>query len=127
MCRAIQVIMSTIDYYLNMAGKAAQKLTNLHNIRKSYLLGAVAIRQDGAVVTSINGTDKFPNPMCHAEQRVIRKAGHGATVFVARISRDKKHFKLAMPCPSCVAALRNCKVKKVYYSVDDGIYGMLEF
>lgn len=29
-------------------------------------------------------------------------------------------FKLARPCPSCMAAIRDIGIKHVYYTTDDG-------
>lgn len=87
---------------------------------RTYKVGAVAIRKDGTKVFSRNEGVKVPTPSAHAEARLMKKAGHGSTVYVARVIADGSPA-LARPCPRCMALLVSYKVKKVHYTTSDGI------
>lgn len=92
--------------------------------RKSFI-GSVAIRRDGTLVKSRNGATPNPtgvNPSMHSEHRLMRKAGYGATVFVARVRKDHS-LGLSRPCPRCMAALRARGVDMVYWTINDNEWG----
>lgn len=93
---------------------------------KNYLFGCVAMRNDGAIVTSTNILTKFPNGTAHAEYRCMRKAGYNATLWVARITRDGR-WANARPCPLCHALLKNRHVNKVYYTIAENEFGVIKF
>jgi tRNA(Arg) A34 adenosine deaminase TadA len=82
------------------------------------IIGAVAVRKDGVMVASRNGSAKDKCPSIHAEIRALRKSGFGATVYVSRIKRDGS-LAMAKPCPYCMAALRARGVEMVYYTVSN--------
>lgn len=42
----------------------------------------------------------------------------GATLVVVRLRKDRK-FGLSKPCPECEKHIRNCGIKKVFYSTND--------
>lgn len=109
--------------YLQHAAFAAQRNRNDH---RSYAVGALAIRADGASTVSRNEAAQRPSPEAHAERRVLRKAGLGAVIFVARMRRDGS-LGLAHPCKPCVVALRAHRVRRCYYSIDDDSFGVLVF
>jgi len=90
---------------------------------RSFLLGCVAKRKDGTLVYSYNSHSNFPLYAGHAEARVLRKAGKGATLWVARILRLNGEWAMARPCSRCQALLKNKKVKKVYYTIGPNEYG----
>lgn len=104
---------------LQMASDVANRSTDI--CRKAFV-GAVAIRRDGVMVSSRNGSTNSncsaKTPSIHAEARVLRKSGHGAIVYVARVCRDGS-LALAKPCVRCQALLRSHGVKAVYYSVSN--------
>lgn len=102
----------------------AAKVAKIQDNERNYRLGAVAMRKDGVLVASSNLPTPFKNPDCHAEHRVLRKAGHGATLFVARIDRAGG-FRLAKPCPDCQNLCRHLKVKRVYYTIEGNTYGVM--
>ena len=125
-----------IPEMLQMAGKVA--LPRRHNDMRTFWLGAVAVRRDGAIVKSPNGpvnnleryrTSKHYKKCiaAHAEARVLRKAGRGAVIFVARVQRESGRFTIAKPCDNCQTMLRSYGVKKVYYTVDNDSYDVMEF
>lgn len=100
------------------AAEVADIKTDRH--RKAFL-GAVAIRRDGVLVYSRNSSLQDPDkrfPHAHAERRLMRKSGYGATVYVSRVLRDG-HLALAKPCGYCMAALRAYGVEMVYYTISD--------
>lgn len=86
---------------------------------RTYHIGAVAIRKDGARVSSFNIPTKTPTPPAHAEARLLRKVDKGAVVYVARRLKDGR-LACAKPCKHCEQALRNKKVSAVYFTGEDG-------
>ena len=93
--------------------------------RRGYWYGAVAERDDGTLVFARNGASALKNPTCHAEYRVLRKAGAKATVYIARVSREDGSLKNAKPCVHCEAALRHKFARKVYYTVSDDEFAVM--
>lgn len=93
---------------------------------KENAICAVAIREDGTIVKAYNGYDRLPAPSAHAEARVIRKAGYGAIIFVARIKKSKQ-IGNCKPCPDCEIIMRNYRVKKCYYTIDNSNIGIINF
>lgn len=95
---------------------------------KKVSFGAVAIRKDGTLVTSKNGST--PNYAClgsHAEIRLARKLDKGTnTVYVARVLKNGTP-NLAKPCHKCENVLRSKRIKKVYYTIGPNEYGCLAF
>jgi tRNA(Arg) A34 adenosine deaminase TadA len=83
-----------------------------------YRLAAVARRADGATVWAHNADAPQPQPRGHAETRVLRKAGRGAVVFVARVRADGS-LACAKPCDRCRAALRARGAVRVVYTTGD--------
>ena len=94
--------------------------------RRHFKISAIGIRADGVVVVSYNGSAKMRTPEIHAEYKLSKKLDHGATVFVVRLLKDGK-YGLAMPCSSCLAALRSRRVKKVYFTINDREFGTINF
>ena len=90
--------------------------------RRTFRLGAVGIRSDGALVNSANGPTDHPRPHVHAEFRLCTKLDYGAVVFVARVKRDES-FGIARPCKDCRRILKSRNVKKVYYTISNEEYG----
>jgi len=95
--------------------------------RREFLLGAVGIRSDGAIVMSRNEASAVPQPDAHAEARLARKLDHGATVFVARVLGSSGELAMAKPCHSCEMRLRSRGVKKVFYTDHEGTIQSMEF
>jgi hypothetical protein len=97
-------------------------------------LGAVGVRKDGVIVSAKNGSvkvssadgDGFSFPTAHAEHRCVKKMDVGGVVYVARVLRDGS-LAMSKPCPDCERSLRGRGIKKVYYSINDVEYGVMEF
>jgi len=101
--------------------------------RRSFLLGAVGIRNDGVIVASPNGparieetdTNRGYFPEAHAEFRISKKLDVGAIVYVIRIRRGNRKACLAKPCETCLNRLKARGVKKVYYSITENSKGIV--
>lgn len=93
---------------------------------RSHAVGAVALRTDGAFVHARNGSSERVQPLVHAERRLLRKAGRGSIIYVARRRRDGR-IGLARPCEWCLTAMRRRGVKRVYYTISDQEYGTYDF
>lgn len=93
---------------------------------RSFLLGAVGLRNDGVIVTSRN----IPAPDCapqhHAEARLSRKMTPGSTVWVARVTRKNGDWALAKPCPGCHRLLRSVGVERVVYTIAPREWGVID-
>lgn len=93
---------------------------------KHFLLAAVAQREDGAIVTATNIRTQDRIHSAHAEYRALKKAGTGATLWVARIDRYGQ-WAMAKPCSKCESLIKNKRVKRVYYTISPNEYGVMEF
>lgn len=98
---------------LKLAARIAQRGCD----HRTFYLGAVAKRADGAIVHARNEATATPNPGAHAEARVLKRAGKNATVYVARVTKGQREIALARPCAKCMGLMRAYKVKKVYYTI----------
>jgi tRNA(Arg) A34 adenosine deaminase TadA len=114
-----------VKFYFNLARRLALRNQSKNSIRKRFLFGVVAIRADGVLVCAANGFNKIPNRDAHAEVKVLRKCDIGAILFVVRISREDGSYKIARPCPRCMATILNRRVKRVYYSISNNEYGVI--
>lgn len=106
---------------------AAEVAVSKNDTHRNFLLGAVAVRRDQAIVKSSNGSAYVPYPSAHAEARVCRKAGLGSTIYVARIARKDGCLALARPCNGCWMIMRNHRVRKCYYTISETEYGIITF
>lgn len=111
---------NNIKKYLKLATNSALK----GELERSYLVGAVGVRCDGAVVYARNSIVQFPNRQAHAEYRLSRKLDVGSTVYVARVTKNGLDA-IARPCHSCQKVLASSGVKKVYYTIGENEYGTM--
>jgi hypothetical protein len=109
--------------YFELAGKIAVENAG----DKSWLLAAIGIRNDSAIVSAVNSISQVPNRLLHAERRLTIKLDYGATVYVARVRRLDGKFGMAMPCKSCFKALKYRNVFRCYYTIDSNSFGVIEF
>lgn len=93
---------------------------------KNYYLGCIGIRHDNVLVKSVNHFHSGQQvPDHHAEARVLKKAGYGAILYVARVLKcDKVTWANARPCTTCRNIIKSRGVKKVYYTVGPSEYGV---
>lgn len=113
--------------YFRFAISIALKAEDKYEKRKA-VVGAIGWRKDGAIVHAFNaGDQRQQSPDSHAEARIIRKLGqYSPEVYVARIRRDTWEMALARPCVTCLPRLRNKRVKKIYYTISDTEYGVID-
>jgi deoxycytidylate deaminase len=109
---------SRIYKYFELAAQFAASKCD----QRSYRLGAVAIRNDGTIVGSLNGPCLEPCANVHAEWKLGRKLDRGSVVFVVRISGDGS-YALAAPCNSCFNLLKSKRVKRIYYTSGPDDFG----
>lgn len=106
---------------------AAKVATPKCESKRSFYLGAVAVRRDQTVVKSSNGSSFSPFGPAHAEARVLKKAGHGATIYVARVTRKDGALTLSRPCNGCWLLMKSQYVAKCYYTISETEYGIIVF
>ena len=106
--------------YFKLAAQAAIKKDD----NRHYRLGASACRKVGTTVTSCNGPSPVPNREMHAEWRISKMLDYGATVYVVRVLANGD-YGMAMPCQSCIKAMKSKRVKKVYFTADKDTFGIL--
>jgi len=101
------------------------------NDPRNFWIGCIGIRRDGTLVSGKNGavfSTTVENyqllPGSHAEGRVLRKLGHGGTLYVGRVSRKDGTLAMSKPCPMCSVRLASFKVEKAYYTIDQFHYGV---
>ena len=102
-----------MNKYLQLAIELA-KNSDLRG--RTFRLTAVAIRRDGTIVFSHNITVRAPCPPGHAEARVLRKAGYGAKLYVARVTKDGKST-IAKPCVNCERLIKAKRVESVEWTI----------
>lgn len=98
-------------------------------IGRKAIVGAISFGKSGSFHHSYNGGggDGNRTPCGHAEARLCLKIKKGAPeVYVARTLRNGD-LELARPCPTCYAALKNKKVQRVFYSINENKYGVIDF
>jgi cytidine deaminase len=103
--------------------KRAAKLACTCTENKNFLVACIAQRKDGVFVFATNSRVRVPEASAHSEAKCLKKAGHGAILWVVRVLRkDRKTWAMAKPCSSCATLIRNKKVKRVYYTVGPNQY-----
>lgn len=115
---------------LEFAAKIALP-TNFEFDKRSFWLGCVGIRRDGALVFSRNGAtystimeDYQLIPEAHAECRALKKMDYGGELYVARVRRRDRDIALSMPCGMCSIKIKSKGIKRVYYTINNSQYGI---
>ena len=104
----------------------ARELAIAKQDNKSFILGAVGIRRDGAVVYAVNSISQEPNRLLHCEYRICRKIDQGSTIYLVRVRLLNGEYAMSKPCPDCEKVLKSRRVKRVYYTISNNEYGVLE-
>lgn len=101
--------------------KVAAAFTKAGSQRRQYWLGAIGIRKDGTIVMARNEASPGRDYHVHAETRLTKKLGLDSPMVL--VVRTLKNGELAMakPCAQCEAILKSYRVKKIFYTTDDGI------
>jgi deoxycytidylate deaminase len=106
--------------------EVAAKLAFSRQDERSFFHGAIGVRKDGAIVHAINGSSKIPTRQAHCEYRLSTKLDVGSVVYLVRIRRDGSMAN-SKPCHNCAKAMRSVGVKRVYYSIEEKEYGVMDF
>lgn len=94
-------------------------------VKQTYRLGAVGIRGlDGVLVTSYNGYPNEPQWDHHAESRLCRKITPDSIIAVVRVLANGA-WACARPCPSCQNCMKRVGIKRAYYSIAPGEFGIM--
>lgn len=113
---------------LHVAARLANDLRGKQ--RQGYYLAAVGVRRDGALAHATNKAMRangyLPVPSTHAEARLCRKLDASAEVYVARVVGDGS-WAMSRPCERCRLALVARRVRRVYYTIAPGEYGVMDF
>jgi hypothetical protein len=107
------------DILMRTAGIASKR----RDLR-SFLVGATGLRSDGAMVHAYNGAAPDKCAHIHAEARLCAKLDVGATVWVARATKDGS-LALAKPCANCERIMRRKGVKRVIFSTGPDSYEVM--
>lgn len=92
---------------------------------RSFFHGAIGVRKDGAIVHAINGSSKVPSRQAHCEYRLSTRLDVGSVVYVVRRRKDGT-LANSKPCMNCEKAMRSVGVRRVYYSIGDSEYGVMD-
>lgn len=91
---------------------------------REFVIGTLGIRSDGAIVMSRNGVTNSDGREkvsgTHAERRLSRKLGIGATVYIVRVAAGGR-WANAKPCGPCMSILKNKRVKRIVYTMADDV------
>lgn len=111
--------------YFRIAGLTAQSKNNGIGPQRNFMIGSVGVRNDGAMVKSLNSPTEHPNRNIHAEKKLCQKLDYNAVVYVVRIKHQDGSFGISRPCADCLKALISKRVKRIYYTIDDRSYGVI--
>ena len=125
-----------LDYkYFNKAYEVA-KISDYPKIH----VGCIAVYQNTIIGIGCNSNKTHPRqkyynryreqsdkllPKLHAEINCLNQLKHldinfeKVKLYIYRIGNDRK-FRMARPCPSCMAAIKDLGIKNIYYTSDDG-------
>ena len=109
---------------LQLAANVACEGRSRHDNR-SFMLGAVGLRNDGVLVSSRNIAATDVTPTAHAEARVVKKLTCDSIIWVARVSRAHGDWALARPCQKCQNRMKTAGVRKVMYTIAPNEWGVI--
>jgi|GEM_PF-1741431 tRNA(Arg) A34 adenosine deaminase TadA len=118
--------MATDKKMLNNAALIAAGDRDRRVDQRTFLLGAIGLRNDDVLVSSRNVPGRDVVPDHHAEARLSRKLTPGSTVWVARVARRDGSWAMARPCPGCEIRLRSSGVKRVVYTIGPNEWGVMD-
>lgn len=104
----------------------SKRLESLKEIAYKEALKCTGKQRHGAVVVSggrilAKACNSYHNGL-HAEVRALRRVPHDAKDQVEELvvvrARKSQKFGLSKPCPACQKAIKEARVKVVYYSTD---------
>ena len=130
----------TDNYGLNKAKEVANKSTFQNSYGKFVGVGAIIVRGNRIVSSSVNKNKTHPLmkyynkevpykriPYLHAEVAALLAARWeigkndlmNCTIYIAR-KLNCDGWGLARPCPACMQALKDAGIKKIVYTTENG-------
>ncbi|MDD4507591.1 MAG: alpha-amylase family glycosyl hydrolase [Eubacteriaceae bacterium] len=86
-------------------------------------VGAVLVKDGKIIARNHNRKEGMQDPTAHAEMLVIREA---ANVLQRWRLDDCELYVTAEPCPMCMGAIIQSRIKKIVYGVSETRYGSVE-
>ena len=117
--------MNKIKRLFKLAAEVAS-LNDKNGVNRQFRVGAVAVRQDGVIVSASNLPVFGPTPPAHAEARVLDKATANAIIYVVRVDSFGR-YTMAKPCRHCLSKMIRYNVKRCYYTISEHEYGVIRF
>lgn len=108
-----------MQYYMKKALKEAEKAAEMGEVP----IGAVMVCKDQIIAAAHNQKETLQDPTAHAEMLVIQKA---AEVLGNWRLADCELYVTAEPCPMCMGAVLQCRLKKVIYGTWESRFGAVE-
>ena len=129
-------MLSKSDYKYFDKARSIANLSDYHKIH----MGCVAVYQGNIIGIGCNCNKTHPIqkkynryrihknsllPKLHAEINCLNQIRHldinfsKVKLYIYRIRRDQD-FGLSRPCPSCMAAIKDLGISKIYYTTNDG-------
>ena len=117
----------------------ARQVASISDYPKIHV-GCIAVYQGQVISIGCNSnkthpTQKFYNryreesdnmlPKLHAEINCLNQLKHlninfaKVKLYIYRIGNDRE-FRMARPCPSCMAAIKDLGIRDIYYTTNDG-------
>lgn len=111
--------MNEKEKYMHVAIKYATKAYNKGEIP----VGAVIVRNNKILAKTYNKKEKYNNAVCHAEILAIIKA----CKKLKKWRLDDCDIYITMePCMMCMGAIKESRIKNIYYGIKNKKYGYLE-
>lgn len=98
--------------YMNLAIKEAKKAFKLNEVP----IGCVIVKDDKILAKAHNLKERKRSVLNHAELIAIHKASKKLKNW--RLNECEMYITLK-PCPMCSSAIKQSRIKKIYYGVDN--------
>ena len=100
------------EKYMRIALEEANKAYELGEIP----IGCVIVKNDKIISKAHNLKEKKHSSLCHAEIMAIKKANKKIKNW--RLL-DCEMYITMEPCPMCASAIKQSRIKKIYYGVEN--------
>ena len=108
-----------MQFYMEKALNEAKKAVILGEVP----VGAVMVLGNEIIAAAHNMKETLQDPTAHAEMLVIRAAAKALGSW--RLS-DCELYVTAEPCPMCMGAVLQCRLKRLVYGIWEARYGAVE-
>ena len=108
--------MSYIHEYMKIALNQAKNAYNNGEIP----IGAVIVKNGEVIAMASNTCEEHSNPLMHAEINCINRA---VAILGDKHLTDCDMYVTLEPCPMCMGAIMNARIKRLYIGATDAQYG----